>query len=99
MKKLIRMVLLFVTATTLTISSSFVFAEDIPATVSSTASNSSANAKDFQDRKTRILQHINERITKMQQIQSCVQAAEDLKTLQACKPHRDKKDHGKDSGK
>lgn len=99
MKKIIPITLSFVTAAALTISGSFVFAQDTSPTVSATPASSSANAKDFQDRKARILQRINERMTKMQQIQSCVQAANDLQALQACKPHRDKEDHGKGSGK
>jgi multidrug efflux pump subunit AcrB len=95
MKKIILITLSFVTAAVLTVGSSFVSAQDTSTMVSSTTASTSANAKDFQDRKARILQHINNRITKMQQIQSCVQAAEDLKALQACKSHRDKGNHSK----
>ena len=90
MKKFISVALSLATAAAVTMSSSFVFAEDTSATTSTTTTaNSAAGAKDFQDRKTKVLQHINDRITKMQQIQSCVQSAEDLKALRACKPHDD----------
>jgi len=97
MKKLIPITLTFVMAVALTIGTSFVSAQGTPATAS-TASNAT-NVKDFQDHKAKILQRINDRITKIQQIQSCVQAAEDLNALRACKPHRDKEDHGKGSHK
>lgn len=98
MKKLILISLSLVTASALTIGSSFVYAQDASATTSATTDSSSADAKKFQDRKDKILERINDRIAKMQEIQSCVQGAEDLKTLRACKPHKDKKDHGKDKG-
>jgi hypothetical protein len=96
MKKLIPIALSFLTAAALTMGSSLVSAQDASATASSTTTgSSSASGKDFQDRKARILQHINDRITKMQQILSCVQAAEDIKALRACKPHNGKEDHDK----
>ena len=96
MKKLISKVFVFVTAMTLTAGSSSVFAQETSATASSTTANSSAessaaNAKYFQERKDKILKHISDRLTKIQQIQSCVQAANDLAALHACKPHRGKK--------
>lgn len=90
MKKLIPAALSFVTAVALAMGSSFVFAQDTSSTASSITSKDSENSKNFQDRKTKVLQHINDRITKMQQIQSCVQAALDLEALRACKPHNDK---------
>lgn len=96
MKKLIPVALSFVTAAALTMGSSFVFAQDTSTTASTTTtSTSSASPKDFQDQKAKVIKHINDRITKMQQILTCVQAANDLKALQACKPHNDKENHDK----
>lgn len=90
MKKLILIVLSFVTIISLTISSPFVFANDMSAT-----STENINPKDFQDHKDKILKHIDERISKMQGIQKCVQAAQDSKALQACRP-KDKDGHNKE---
>lgn len=94
MKKLILMTLALMTATALTASSS-VFADETTAAPAASGSKDSAmSAKDFPARKAKILDHISERIAKMQQIQSCVQAATDFKSMHACKPRKDKKMHG-----
>ncbi len=94
MKKLTSMVFVIATAVALTAGGSSVFAQDKSATVTNGSSGGSvSSATDFQARKTKILNHISDRLTKIQQIQSCVQAANDLPALQACKPHRDKQ-HG-----
>lgn len=86
MKKLIPMALGFITATALTVGSFSVFALDQSVTASSTTGSSSdTQTKEFQEKKTRILKHINDRLTKMQEIQSCVQAANDFNALHACK--------------
>jgi peptidoglycan hydrolase CwlO-like protein len=104
MKKLISIALVSITTVALTAGSSSVFAADAqsaasPAMTTTTTTTTSkpagavVNAKDFQDRKTRILQHISDRLTKIQQIQACVQAANDIDALRACKP-REAKEHG-----
>ena len=94
MKKLTSMAFVFIAVTALTAGTSSVFAQDKPAAVSSTTGSNSVNAavspKDFEARKTMILQHISDRLTKIQQIQSCVQAANDFQALRACRPHKDK---------
>jgi histidinol phosphatase-like enzyme len=94
MKKLVSMAFVLITAATLTAGSSSVFSQDTLATVSPTANSgsprSAASEKDFQEHKARILQRISDRLTKIQRIQSCVQAANDLQSLRACKPHKDK---------
>lgn len=99
MKKIISMALIFITASTLTAGSSYVFALSNSTTASSTTGSGSAasvsNENDFQKRKTRILKHISDRLIKIQQIQSCVQAATNLDALKACRPHRGKEHGGK----
>lgn len=93
MKKIISMALIFITASTLTAGSSYVFALSNSSTASSTTGNvstASVNENDFQKRKAKILMHISDRLTKIQEIQSCVQAATDSDALKACRPHRDK---------
>ncbi len=85
------MALAFITAVTLTAGSSSVLADDTSTTASSTTSSSTTtDAKDFQEHKTKILKHISDRLTKIQQIQACVQAANDPQSMKACKPHRHK---------
>ncbi len=42
----------------------------------------------FEDHKAKILAHIQERMTKLQGIQSCVQAATTREALHACMPER-----------
>ncbi len=99
MRKFIPITFVFIAATTLTAGSSSVFAQDTsaatvaPTTGSASSAISVSSTKDFQERKTKILKHISDRLTKIQQIQSCVQAANDLKTLRACRPHRGDKEH------
>jgi hypothetical protein len=94
MIKLIPTALLWITVVGLATSSKFVFAADQSPMISSSAGSTSANtaisAKDFQSRKATILQHISDRLTKIQKIQSCVQAASDFTTMRACKPSKDK---------
>jgi hypothetical protein len=84
MKKLLLIALALITTTVLTTSSFAADAADV----------SAAKAKSFQDRKDMVLKHIGDRIAKMQDIQTCVQASTDLKSMRACKPHRDKDHHG-----
>ena len=92
MKRLIPMALVLVMATSLTAGCSSVSAQDKPTTVSS-----SSNVKGFDEHKARILNRISERLTRIQEIQSCVQGANDPKSLQACRPHhKDKRHHGHD---
>ena len=95
MKKLIPIALVFITTATLTVGSSSIFAQDKSVTTSTTtvsgSANSATNEKNFQEHKTKILKHIGDRLTKMQKIQSCVEAANDAQALKACKPHKDKK--------
>jgi hypothetical protein len=101
MKKIISMALIFITASTLTAGSSYVFAlsNSNSTTVSSTTGSEStvsvSNENDFQKRKIRILKHISDRLIKIKEIQSCVQAATNLDALKACRPHRDKEHGGK----
>jgi len=96
------MALVLIAAATLTAGSSTVFAQDNTATASpitgSGTSGSVVTAKDFQMHKAKVLKHISDRLTMMQQIQSCVEAANDLQTMRACKPHRDKEHSDKDHG-
>jgi hypothetical protein len=90
MKKLIAILFIFITTAGITSCSSSGFVLNKPATTSSSPSaEADSNAKDFQQRKLHVLNHINERINKMQQIQSCVQVADDFQSMRACKPHRD----------
>ena len=42
----------------------------------------------FQEHKQNLLAHIGERIAKMQQLQSCVQAATNREQMKACRPPR-----------
>lgn len=65
----------------------------ITSSIMSNHSDKMITENDFQKRKTKILQHITDRLTKIQQIQTCVQAANDIKAMRACKPHKDKKSH------
>jgi len=99
MKKILSMALIFITASTLTAGSSYVFALSNSTTASSTKGSEStasvSNENDFEKRKAKILKHISDRLTKIQEIQSCVQAATDLDALKACRPHRDKEHGGK----
>lgn len=81
MKKLIPMALVLITATTLATGCSSVYNQDKSATASSPASNSS-----FQERKNKILKHIEKREVKIDRIEKCVQAANNSEELQACKP-------------
>jgi hypothetical protein len=94
MKKLI--LITFALATTLTVGSSSVLATTTTASpAASTASTATAiHTQDFATRKAKILQRISDRLAKVQQIQSCVQAANDFQSMRACKPHRDKGEHG-----
>jgi len=94
MKKLLSMAFVFIMTAAFTVASSSVFAENASTTVSSTASsdsaNSAVNAKEFEVRKTKILQHISDRLAKVQEIQTCVQAATNFKELRDCKAHKNK---------
>ena len=93
MKKLIPITLALVAA--LTVGSSSVLATTPAASPASTASSATTpNTQDFATRKAKVLQRISDRLAKMQQIQSCVQAANDFQSMRACKPHRDKDEHG-----
>ena len=94
MRKIILMILTIITTVTMVTSSSSVLAEDNSAPAASTNNRTGANhAEEFQKRKAKILTHINERLSKVQQMQSCVQAANDMQALRACRTHGDKERH------
>ncbi len=101
MNKFIPIALSLITAVTLTVGSSSVLAQDKSAAASSSSGSSAAGSatkeQDFQAHKAKILQRISDRLTKIQQIQSCVQAANDRKELHACRPHDHKHHDDKDS--
>jgi hypothetical protein len=52
------------------------------------------DAKEFPARKAKILEHLSEHLAKVQQVQSCVQAANDFAALRACRPHGENAEHG-----
>lgn len=83
MNKLISMALVFITATALTAGCSSVPTQNQPTAVDTTANQCT---KGFQERKAKILNRINERQTKMQQIENCVQASSNCQELKACMP-------------
>lgn len=98
MKKLILMTLA-ITTSVLAVGCSSVNAPHESAVTSTSNSSSVNKSENFQQHKAQILQRINERLTTIQQIQSCVQAANNFQTMRACKPHRhkhhgDKNHHG-----
>ena len=52
----------------------------------------------FEQRKAAIVQHIGDRIAKMQALQACAQAAADPQSLKACMPNRGQRGGGGQDG-
>ncbi len=92
MKKFISVTLAILTAVTLILSSATTFAD----TEAANANKGSTTPQNFEEHKAKVLRHIGERIAKMQEAQNCVKAANDLKSMQACRPNYDKSKHGHD---
>lgn len=86
MKKLILMTLAFITAAALSACSSSVTPTE--PVVASNNSSTAQHDRNFEQRKSMILNHINERLAKIHEIENCVDAANDDRALHACKPHR-----------
>ncbi len=88
MNKLISMALVLATATTLTAGCAPAYQNQSAATAPATTC---CGTKSFEAHKAKILNRINERQTRIQQIENCVKAANNSQELKACRP---KEHHG-----
>jgi len=82
-------------ATLLAVASTTALAQTVPPRPQSTSSSPTALAPEpgqdegrFQEHKQNLLAHIADRIARMQQLQSCVQAATNREQMKACRPPR-----------